>query len=339
MRIASLIPKDIVNSIYRSFVPMQALALRGHAIHIEERNEVQNAAALLEFDVVHFVRFCHEPMQQLSRRLSEAGIAMIWDNDDNLTAAPKGNPNYRQRHGLVGHQIRTAMAGMMRRADVVTTPSPFLAEAYREASGADVRVIENYLPPTFPMRRRARRGSPVTIGWIAGSEHQRDVERLRLRETFDRLLAEHRDVQVVNIGVSLGIRSERYHHIPYAPYEALPGCIAQFDVGVAPLADIPFNQGRSNVKLKEYAALGVPWLASSIGPYAGLGEEQGGRLVADGDWYEQLVGFVQDAKARDRLGRRAERWAREQTIERHTDRWEQVLEDAFAHARARTGAA
>jgi glycosyltransferase involved in cell wall biosynthesis len=335
VRIVSLIPEGIVNSIYRSLIPMQALAQRGHAIHIEERNEVQNAAALLDFDVVHFLRFCHEPMQLLSRRLSEAGVAMVWDNDDNLTAAPKGNPNYRQRHGLVGHQIKAAMGGMMRRADVVTTPSRLLAESYREVSGADVRVIENYLPPTFPVRRRSRPTSPVTIGWIAGTEHQRDAERLRLREIFDRLLAEHPLVQMVTIGVSLGIRSERYHHIGFAPYEQLPGYIAQFDIGIAPLADIPFNEGRSNVKLKEYAAVGVPWLASPIGPYVGLGEEQGGRLVADDDWYEQLVRLMRDAKERDKLARRAHKWAQDQTIERHVELWERAFEDAVAHARAR----
>ncbi len=28
------------------------------------------------------------------------------------------------------------------------------------------------------------------------------------------------------------------------------------------------------MKLKEYAGAGAPWLASPIGPYAGLGEEQ-----------------------------------------------------------------
>lgn len=318
---------------------MQALAQRGHAVFIEERNEVRDAAALLDFDVVHFLRFCHEPMQQLSRRLSEAGVAMVWDNDDNLTAAPKGNPNYRQRRGLVGHQIKAAMGGMMRRADVVTTPSPLLAEAYREESGADVRVIENYLPPTFPVRRRSRSGGAVTIGWIAGAEHQRDVEQLRLRETFARLLAEHPEVRVVTIGVSLGIRSDRYHHIGFAPYDELPGYIAQFDVGVAPLADIPFNQGRSNVKLKEYAAVGVPWLASPTGPYVGLGEGQGGRLVADDAWYEQLALLVRDAKGRDKLARRAQKWARDQTIERHVDLWERALADAVAHARTRVGAA
>ena len=40
------------------------------------------------------------------------------------------------------------------------------------------------------------------------------------------------------------------------------------------------NRARSNIKLKEYAAAGACWLASPIGPYVGLGEKQGGRLVA-----------------------------------------------------------
>jgi hypothetical protein len=52
------------------------------------------------------------------------------------------------------------------------------------------------------------------------------------------------------------------------------------------------------VRVKEYAAAGVRWLASPIGPYAGLGEKQGGRLVPDGRWFEELDRLIRDERAR-----------------------------------------
>ncbi|HZV73466.1 MAG TPA: hypothetical protein VFF79_07105 [Conexibacter sp.] len=334
MRIASLVPEGIVNAIYRSLIPMQALAHRGHAVHVEERNEVRDAAPLLEYDVVHFVRFCHPPMERLARHLHASGVPIVWDNDDDLLSAAKGNPNYRERRGLVGRDIARAMTTMMTLADVVTTPSAALAETYRHTSGCDARVLENYLPPTFAPRGLSGNGGQVTIGWIAGGEHQRDVERLRLREIFERLLAQHPHVVVGSIGVNLGLRSERYQHVVSVPYGNLPETIARFDIAIAPLADTAFNRARSNVKLKEYAAIGVPWLASPIGPYAGMGEEQGGRLVPDDGWDDALTALVTDRGGRMRLGRQGLAWAREQTIERHVDGWEQALEDAVAHARS-----
>ena len=45
MRIASLVPERTIESIYRSIVPMQALAHRGHSVHVEERDEIRDPAA------------------------------------------------------------------------------------------------------------------------------------------------------------------------------------------------------------------------------------------------------------------------------------------------------
>ena len=65
------------------------------------------------------------------------------------------------------------------------------------------------------------------------------------------------------------------------------------------------------MKLKEYAAAGVPWLASPIGPYAGLGEQQGGRLVADDRWYEELVRLIEKPRERRKLAKRGAKWVAE----------------------------
>ena len=120
------------------------------------------------------------------------------------------------------------------------------------------------------------------------------------------------DVHVTTIGVRLGARQRPLR--ARAAACPLPGLLQQrraFDVGIAPLSpDLAINHARSSIKLKEYAALGVPWLASPIGPYAGLGEREGGRLVAA----RPLVRGARRARARRararRLARRAARWGR-----------------------------
>jgi len=334
MRIVSLVPEGIVNAIYRSLIPMQALAHRGHAVHIEERNEPRNADAFREFDIVHFVRFCHPPMERLARHLHASNMPIVWDNDDDLLAASRGNPNYKERQGLVGRDIARAMTTMMTLADVVTTPSALLAERYRDVSGCDARVLENYLPPTFSALQRGGAPGTLRIGWIAGGEHQRDVEQLRLRERFEALLARHDHLFFASVGVNLGLPRDRYEHVANVAYGGLADAIATFDIAVAPLADTPFNRARSNIKLKEYAAAGVPWLASPIGPYVGLGEQEGGRLVSDDEWEHALEALVTDRGLRVGLGRQGLRWTREQTIEQHAHRWEQTFADAIAHAHA-----
>ena len=78
----------------------------------------------------------------------------------------------------------------------------------------------------------------------------------------------------------------------------------------------------------------MPWLASPIGPYAGMGEQQGGRLVADGDWFQAIDALMSDAEARRLLSQRGLRWAAGETIEAHVDVWERTFEDAIAQARS-----
>jgi glycosyltransferase involved in cell wall biosynthesis len=107
--------------------------------------------------------------------------------------------------------------------------------------------------------------------------------------------------------------------------------VGGFDIGIAPIADLPGNRARSDIKVKEYAASGVPWLASPVGPYVGLGEPEGGRLVPDDGWFEALDRLVSRRRERKRLGRRGERWAKGQTIDAGADRWESVFLDASAY--------
>jgi hypothetical protein len=133
------------------------------------------------------------------------------------------------------------------------------------------------------------------------------------------------------------VRSERYTHHAFVPFDQLPDTIAQFDVALAPIADVSFNRVRSNIKVKEYAAGGVPWLASPIGPYKGLSDEHGGRLVPDYGWGEALTELVTDAAGRAELAERAAAWGRTQTVDDNAGEWEAVFAEAAERAGRSTG--
>ncbi|HEU4703678.1 MAG TPA: glycosyltransferase [Conexibacter sp.] len=313
---------------------------RGHLVREVPINEGDpSLAAVRDVDVLHVHRYAEEGVVGLARAAKAHGAAVVWDNDDDMGSVPRGTPGYRRQGGIMWERRLAGMRRLFGLADLVTAPSAHLAGRLREYGAQHAEVIENYVPDQFVLRSRPPREG-VTIGWIAGLEHQIDAEQIPIRQTLQRLLDERPEVRVVSFGLGLGLRSDRYRHVNVVPLLELTRAAAVFDVGIAPLADIAMNQARSNIKCKEYAAAGACWLASPIGPYTGLGEKQGGRLVPDDGWYEALVRLVERPKDRQKLARRASKWVAQQTLARRAGEWEDALAAAIERAgRAASAAA
>ncbi|ADB52326.1 glycosyltransferase family protein [Conexibacter woesei] len=328
-----------VNAHYRHLIPLEALSARGHeVVHATEglsRSEARSRPELLRgCDVVLAYRVLEPHELKGVLTAVQRGAAFVWDTDDDLSTLPRESPYYRSAGGLHAQRIFASTVRTAREADVVTTSTAPLAERYRSAGVERTAVIDNHLSPKAPgARRRGHDG--VVIGWTAGLEHGSELPRIPVVETLRRLLDAHPQVRVESLGLDLGLPADRYRHSAEVPFERLSEHIGGWDVGIAPLADIPFNRTRSNVKLKEYGAAGTPWLASPIGPYAGMGEAQGGRLVPDDGWFDALDDLVRHRFARGRLGRKARAWAKTQTIGSAVDRWEAVLTEAVERRAAR----
>jgi glycosyltransferase involved in cell wall biosynthesis len=337
MRIGVLSDFRSANTIYRA-VPVVQLQLRSHRVAVDRGGERRDHPELHGCDVVHVYRYASATTQRFVRALRAAGTAVVWDVDDDLTAVPDEMRDRDRRGGLHEQRMVREAEAMAQLADVVTTTSEPIAAHYRARGAGCVRVVPNFLPDAFAAAAAAprRRGDDaVVIGWIASAEHQHDLERLGLDATLRALLERRPQARVASVGIRFDLPPDRYAHTLVVQPAELPQTIAGFDVGIAPLNDIPFNRARSDVKVKEYAAVGVPWLASPIGPYAGLGEKQGGRLVADDGWLDALDRLVAKGRERRKLAKRAAAWGREQTASRNLGAWEAVMQEAVERAAAR----
>ncbi len=374
VRIALLADPGTVNGWYRGIGPLSTLAGEGGhvVIPLSVDRKQPPVGALRDVDVLHIHRYADERVERLVREATVRGVAVVWDDDDHFGAIPKDTAAYRRYGGHGAERRLAAMRRLFRHVDLVTTPSEVLAERLRQYGATRTAVIENYIPSLFLQHRIAER-SGFTIGWIAAMEHQIDAERVPIADALQRLLDERPEVRVRTIGLRLGLRGAGYESIRHVPHmetvqrfdprevpkgaprgivqanrgrrdvrikQVAPGGLAnhtaEFDVGIAPLADIEFNRARSNVKLKEYAAGGTPWLASPVGPYSGLGEAQGGRLVSDDRWYEELCALIDKPRMLRKLAKRAAKWVQRETLEQHVHLWEDALLQAI-DARARRG--
>lgn len=336
MRLGVIYEPRGANSSYRATIPMQALERRGHEVVWPTTPDEVPLSEFSECDLVH----CYRRIDRIDdlRKLSERGVAISFDNDDNFAAAEVSDGG----EGLQGHrhnaELFRAVLKAARLADVTTTPNELLAEYYRKAGVDNVAVIENHLQREMFGFGPGSKHEDVVVGWVAGREHKLDLERVPIASALRRLLEVHPQSRVLTVGVRLPLHSERYEHIPQVSFHDLLKVTSRMDIGIAPLADTVFNRSRSNVKLKEYSSGGAMWLASPVGPYRDLGERQGGRLVDDEHWFEALDELIRASRTRKRLAKRALRWAKSQTIDRYAQAWERALLDAIERTRERQGA-
>jgi glycosyltransferase involved in cell wall biosynthesis len=310
---------------YRAIYPMQALERRGHEVEWCTWPDDVDGRRLARCDVVHVYRIHGRDARRVFEPLVRGGTPITYDNDDDIAALTEVEFGGRRKAGVTGHSIHLSTVKMARLASTFTTTTDVIAEKYRRAGIDRVEVIGNYLAPEVSRPRNRHRG--VVIGWIAGPQHQPDVTQLGIPDAVQRVLDKHSNARVECIGVDLGL-ADRYRHDEWLPFEDLPGRIGGFDIGLAPLLDVPLNRARSDIKAKEYAASAVPWLASPVGAFVGLGDAQGGQLVPDDGWFDALDRLVSSRRERRRLGRNGERWAKTQMVDAVAERWELVLAEA-----------
>lgn len=334
MKVVYLPDGTTVNACYRSIAPMLTLAGRGHETRrLDLDNPGTWDAALQWCDVLHLHRVCDRGVVDLAQAARSHGAAVVWDDDDDVTRVPRASSGYREAGGLKGVARLSARARLFEHVDLVTTPSRHLADAFLDGGASDALVVENYVVDRYLQPREP--SDALTIGWVAGEEHRLDLERIPVVSALERLLAAHPDVRVVTVGVSLGLASTRYRHVKHVDFKELSPALSSLSVGIAPLsADIAINRARSNIKLKEYAANGVPWLASPIGPYETMRDKDGGRLVADDGWFDALDALVRSTRIRRRLAKRAARWGRSQWLTNNIGQWEDALARAIQGRRA-----
>jgi glycosyltransferase involved in cell wall biosynthesis len=240
----------------------------------------------------------------LIRHCRTHGITLLYDLDDDLRHVPRDHPDapaLRPRARLVSRLVRGA--------DAVWVSTPALAAALADLR-ADVRVVVNGLderlwaasPPPLP------RQGPVRILFMGTATHDGDFAIVegalaRLHAVF----AEHVSIELLGVSSRADLPSwvNRIGMSVHASasYPGFVNWITQqrWDIGIAPLADTPFNRCKSAIKVLDYWALGLPVLASDRPVYRGaLADGRGGWLLPDDEnaWFVALVRLVRDAQLR-----------------------------------------
>lgn len=246
-------------------------------------------------DIILMQRLMVEGVDEAIRYGQDHGQVVINDIDDWYWGLHPENSAFLATHPKYNLRENTEhYAKVLRASDVVTTSTPYLKERLESLLKREVLLIENYvdLGRFTPVEQSA---DVPTLGWAGSSDHRsNDLETLRgiVKPFIDR-----GDYTLQHSG-SKGMNDSFADRIGCAPHRTMPlvnavdyPSLLNFDVGIVPLRDTPFNRSKSYIKGLEYAASGIPFVAQSLPEYKRLHEKWGdGFIVADRpkDWIKAL---------------------------------------------------
>lgn len=333
---------------YRCIWPAKAAQAAGHDVILETdrtydalwRDTIQGPQLIgmheqIDADVFVCQRPFHRNRVEFLRAVRAEGIATVVEIDDDFHAIHPQNPAWKFSNPLHDRdRNRDWLMKACREADLVTVTTPALAERY--APHGRVAIVPNYVPAWYCEIPRAERDEPV-LGWSGSvATHPTD-----LQVCGDAFAEYHGRFQVV--GTGWGVRERLGLPVPPAATDWLllehyPHGLALVDVGIVPLAPIPFNEAKSWLKGLEFAALGVPFVASATGPYRELAARGFGAVAeTPGEWRDLVFGLTRVDLRTIGDAYRA-KVAESYTIEGNVDQWMSAWSQAIDNAARREAA-
>lgn len=345
MKVAVSLPDEAGSGHYRARYPARIAESEGCEIEfvsdlkLRVRDgglgvaEVTGLDGVPDWDAIVMAR----PLRRLNVEaipfLQAEGIGVIVDLDDDFSCidpAHAGWKHYQPKTSPESNREWLALACKM--ADMVTVTTPALADRYGKHGRVKVLpncVNEDDIVSLLP--RPQEKAGHGTVGWAGYVQtHPRD-----LRETRGgvAMACHEAGARFLNVGDGEDVQKQLdLRDVPFAvtgpvPFDQYPRELRRFDVGIVPLHDTKFNQAKSPLKGLEYAAAGVPFVASPTPAYERLAIEGIGLLAEpkskhwkrkvltclgpDGDELRQMAQeAVRDAHTYEKNGWRwVEAWA------------------------------
>lgn len=287
-------------------------------------NELVDVTYPADADIIVIQRPTNRLQLQAIPMLQKQGVVVIIDMDDDLTCIHPGNAAWAALHPRNPANNWANATKACALADLVTVSTPSLATVYKGKYGS--AVLPNYVPAEF---LTVPHEDSDVIGW-AGSTHSHPDDLQAVGSAFAKL--NHRFLVVgpkLGVQKALSLRTEP-DETGIVAFDHWPTQVTRIGIGIAPLADSRFNRSKSWLKPLEYAALGVPWVASGRPEYKRL-YGLGCGLIADRPkaWTAVLRGLVAEPTLRAEMSAAGREVAKGLTIQGQAWRWAEVWLDTY----------
>jgi glycosyltransferase involved in cell wall biosynthesis len=330
MKIAFLIHSLEVNSCrYRvlQYLPYLRKAGIDASIHFYQRawrDKLKFYNTLGDYDIFYIHRKLFPPPEFAYIRKKARRI--IYDFDDAIM--------YRSSSSKNPHSLsrRIKFAYMMKRVDFVIAGNKFLKSKVLPYN-PHVEVIPTSidLSQYGSKKKNSRKKGPVIVGWLGSSSTLKYLKKLM--PTLERLYQRHPQFQLKIVcdqfldSVMMPVIKKRWSA------ETEEADLKSFDIGVMPLTDDLWSQGKCGFKILQYFSAGLPAVCTPVGINRDIVQDHVNGFWAQDEkqWENKLLTLIQEEELRKEMGLAGRKTVEGlYTVEFNAPRLLEVLKQVYA---------
>lgn len=275
------------------------------------------------------------------------GIKYIVDYDDAIFH------NYDQSaNPIIKKFLANKIANVMRFSGTVVAGNQYLADYAARSGAKNIEIIptvidlERYpvknsdsdleLPPNVILsgvegkageRSASENNQKFVVGWI-GTKTTFEKHLLPCKDWIKALLIQDPNIRFHIVGITEDMDlGKNVQYIRWTE-ETEVAEILKMDIGLMPLQDSKWEKGKCAYKLIQYAACGIPGVASDVGMNreVTVSGETGILASADEEWIQAIKALKSNIELRHQMGRNARKKVEERyCIQQTSTKWKEIL--------------
>ncbi len=310
----------------RCKLPAVELSKRGYEVaYLQLAYRDNTPSPQADFDCVIFSRPHHTDLVTAYKRL---GIPVIVDMDDDFHSIPETHPGYK--HVGKGDLIYLMkLENCLYLADLLTITTNELKSRLSQFNQNTMLIPNGWSSGNFNwLVKRSRYRDNFIFGWAGTITHRADFQqvvapmRAILKKHKNTMIMIGGDPEIYNIFANTPQDQKLF--IPQVSYDNWPTMLAHMDVMLVPLLDDEFNRAKSDIKLVDSGAKGIPFIASNMPVYQDW--PGGGVLVYENEWFTAMDRMVSEPDYRKELSLEGRRLAQNRDMLVLVDKWVQAVE-------------
>lgn len=204
---------------------------------------------------------------------------------------------------LILFLLKNKINNVMKHSGCVVAGNSYLAERAKDSGAKKILLLPTVIDVDLYRAKTNYASSKIVIGWIGSPSTFKYVKSCKA--VFSKLFPKHHiELHIIGATEDLGLGT----NIKYLKWteECEVDLISQFDIGIMPLENTPWELGKCAYKLIQYMGCGLPVVASAVGVNKLVVDDgMNGFLVqVEEQWIDKLTQLIEDAALREQFGKR-----------------------------------